>query len=252
MTVESESGICIARHQSADAVNHMRQIVLQSFPSEAKTYCAMDTDVYRELVHETQARLSAEDFMRRIAGEIRPQLDDYLEGDSFLVQTNLYLRAARPFIAQQTETIDWHRETFYGANMEKAINVWTPVAGVDASNTLRFIPLSQRIPDEELLVETQQDAVTQRYSTGHKIGFVYAPKRIVSGVDLAQEQPMLVPDFCSSIFPGNLIHGAGTNRSSQIRFSVDMRIIPKKAWNPELNKGFHFASGKPYFEEFQS
>lgn len=250
MNLQAESGIRIAPHGSSATVDALRAVVGQGLSDSVENYCAWPVEQYRELVHDTQARLSDADFMRRIAGEILPQLQDYLGGDTFLVQTNLYLRAARPFVAQSTETIDWHRETFYGLNMERSINIWTPVSGVDITNTLQFIPGSQDIPDEDIVVESIQDGVTQRYSTGHKIGFVYAPKKIVSGVDLGLAQPMLVPDGTSSIFPGNLIHGAGANRSKQIRFSVDFRIIPKKAWKPQLAKDFHFASGKPYFEEY--
>ena len=43
-------------------------------------------------------------------------------------------------------------------------------------------------------------------------------KKIISGVDLKNDAPMNVPDFHSSIFPGNLIHGAAKNNSMKLDF----------------------------------
>ena len=59
----------------------------------------------------------------------------------------------------------------------------------------------------------------------------------------------MTPYNFSSIFPGNLIHGAAINHSNKkIRFSVDFRILPKSAYNEDLSKQVHITSGKPYFE----
>ena len=75
------------------------------------------------------------------------------------------------------------------------------------------------------------------------------PKKIIGGVNLDNSLPMMVPYNFSSIFPGNLIHGAAVNHSNnKIRFSVDFRILPKSAYNDNLSKQFHITSGKPYFE----
>ena len=52
-----------------------------------------------------------------------------------------------------------------------------------------------------------------------------------------------------ALFPGLLIHGAGHNLDSQIRFSVDFRILPFSAYSSS-SKAYHLASGKPYFELF--
>ena len=60
---------------------------------------------------------------------------------------------------------------------------------------------------------------------------------------------MLVPEGCSSVFSGNLIHGAAINYDKKIRFSVDFRIIAKKTIRLK-QQTFHAASGKPYFVEF--
>lgn len=244
------SSIKLAAHRSGDAVNAMKTLVQERFPGAASRYAAMNVDEYRERVGETQEILNEGQYVRKICDEILPDIRAYLEEDRFLIQTNLYLRATRPLVSQEAEAIGWHRESFYGANMEQSVNIWTPVRGVTAANTLRFIPGSQAISDADILVEQFEDGTTRQFSAGHKIGFLYAPKKIVGGVDLERSEPLRVPDYHSGIFAGNLIHGAASNSGGDIRFSVDFRILPMRAWDPELSKKAHFASGRPYFEEY--
>ena len=186
---------------------------------------------------------------RKIALDLQKKVIEYIKEEDFLVQSNLYLRATRFNVRNDTESINWHRESFYGPNMERSVNIWTPVKGVSSSNTLKYIPKSQNILDEEILTEQIIDPATEKGSTGNIIGFLYAPKNIVAGVNLDKAAPMKVPYFSSSIFPGNLIHGAATNSSNEIRFSVDFRILPKSAYDPEKSKKIHVSSGRSYFEE---
>lgn len=246
----ADSSIQLAKHASQSTLDRMRTVLKTYFPANVQSYCEMEIEDYRARVSEVQDLFSNENYTRAITGEILPALSEYLHGERFLIQTNLYLRASRPVTTQTTEAVGWHRETFYGSNMEQAINIWTPLDGVEPENTLRYIPYSQHIPDSNILITKIEDEVTKRFSTGHKIGFVYAPKIIIGGVDLSNSVPMNVPTYSSSIFSGNLIHGAAANHSKSIRFSVDFRILPMTAWDEALSKSFHFASGKPYFEEY--
>ena len=244
------SGIKYAKHKSMQTVNEIKEIVGLQFPHPAEYYSAMDVDEYRNLVGLPQEILCKLGYVRKIVDEIYPEIIGFLQESRFLIQTNIYLRATRPQVFQDGEAIGWHRESFYGSNMERSINVWTPISGVVTENTLRFVPESQTIPEDEILTEQVEDKITPRYSIGHKIGFQYAPKRIVGGVDFVRSEPMDVPNYHSSIFPGNLVHGAAHNKSKQIRFSIDFRILPISAYDSLSSKNFHFASGKPYFEEY--
>jgi len=186
-----------------------------------------------------------------LVGEIEDKVFEYLQTDKILIQSNIYLRASRPGVDTGSESIGWHRETFYGPNLQRCINCWTPVKGVNSENTLRFIPRSQLIPDNEISVEKVASDDTQKFSSGHKLGFQYAPKKIRAGVDMDDPAKLLVQKGASALFSGNLIHGAAVNNSNNIRFSVDLRLIRKADYGSE-NKRHHFSSSKPYFVEYQS
>ena len=45
---------------------------------------------------------------------------------------------------------------------------------------------------------------------------------------------MMVPYFSSSMFEGQLIHGAAKNTSKFTRFSLDFRIIKKSDYNSKF------------------
>ncbi len=247
--VFADSGIRLARHKGPSALRDLQVVIDAFFPGPESGFMEMEIGAYRALVLEAQDALNREDFVRRICRECLEDIVEALGEERFYIQTNLYLRAARPESGQGREAIGWHRETFYGPNMERSFNVWTPVRGVSERNTLRFIPGSQRIPEAEIETISRADDVTTQGSVGNRIGFLYNPKIIVSGVDLSKECPMIVPSGNSAIFPGVLVHGSGRNLDDRIRFSVDFRILPESA-RDHTSKSYHLASGKPYFELF--
>jgi len=244
------SQIHYAKHKNHKLLVEVENIINQNFPESSNFYADLELSEYRLLVKKTQDILNEKQIVRKIAINIKDDIQNYIEEDKFFIQTNLYLRASRPFIKNNSENIGWHRETFYGANMENSINLWTPIMNINSKNTLRYIPQSQKIPEEEIKISQTNDEFTKRYSDGHSLGFQYSPKIIVSGVNLEKNEPMNVPQYCTSIFPGNLIHGAAQNNHTKIRFSTDFRILPFRFHNSDLSKQFHFSSGKPYFEIF--
>ena len=245
------SGIFIAPHASHQVLDELTKHIKSNFAASDAEYSIMDTEIYRENVFALQEKLCKLNFNRRIAGSVKEDIQKIINEEDFFIQTNTYLRAARPNVkSPSTEAIGWHRETFYGPNMERSYNIWTPLLNVTPENTLRYIPESQIIPDEKIKTSQYDEESTPKGSASHKIGYQYSPKKIISGVDLASPRAMIVPYYYSSIFPGNLIHGAGFNKSNNIRFSTDFRILPKSAYNIKKNKQFHLSSEKPYFELF--
>ena len=243
-----ESGIVVVEHQH-DVAKIITDIIREHFTAPDDHYISMDLDAYRQMMVAAQDQLNQEDAVLKITASIYPALVKYLDSDAFLVQSNLYLRASRPEKPWEQENIGWHRESFYGPNMSKAVNIWTPIQGVTERNTLKFIPGSQEIPDDSIHLRAEESESTVQFSAGHKLGFNYRHKIIESGVDLTSAEPLLVDVGFSAIFPGNLIHGAAKNNSKNIRFSVDYRVIRRSDYSA-TNKKFHFSSGKPYFIEY--
>lgn len=243
-----ESSIAIMAHAST-VRRAVERTVLEIFGTNEDSLLKTSVDDYRSLMLKAQTMLCAGEYQRKILKQIEVGVFEYAGTDRLLIQSNLYLRASRPGKPKDQENIDWHREAFYGPNLGKSINIWTPIRGVCARNTLRYIPNSQSIPDKDIATVNVNSPYTKRFSDGHKLGFNYSPKVIVSGVDLAKATVLNVPKGHSAVFSGNLIHGAAINRSNTIRFSVDFQII-RKADYSSLNKKSHFSSGKEYFVEY--
>ena len=165
-TALAASGILLARHRRTAFLGEARRFIADQLPVHDAALRALDIEAYRQTVLDCQNKMNEHRFVELIVDEIYDDLHAYVGMDRFLVQTNLYLRATRPQVAQTTETIGWHRETFYGPNMEKALNVWTPLLGVDELNTLQFVPESQLLPDAVIQTEQFNDPITSKGSTG--------------------------------------------------------------------------------------
>lgn len=242
---DDSSGITISRLADRALFDEVRGIVDFFFPRETAYYVALDADAYRELILQAQVELNHRQITRRLATDRRAVIADHLKSDKILIQTNIYLRGTRPAGTGVTENIGWHRESFYGPDMDQSVNFWVPVANVSGENVMRYIPDSHLIPDDEIETHSHADESVERYSAGHKIGLLYAPKEITSGVDLTASKPFCVLPGEAAIFAGHLIHGAAENRSNKIRFSMDFRVIAEESLTTAKD---HFASGKSYFE----
>ena len=242
---EGSSGITTTLLANPAILEELRGVVDFFLPRSAAHYAAMDADAYRALVLGAQEEMNRRGIARRLSEDRRAVVCEALQTQMPLIQTNLYLRATRPSVSGLQENIGWHRESFYGPDMDQSINLWVPVANVSAENIMRYIPDSHLIPDADIKTNSEADASVERFSAGHKIGLLYAPKEIVSGVDLSEPRPFVVLPGEVAIFAGHLIHGAATNSSDKIRFSLDFRLIAKESLTTDKA---HFASGKSYFE----
>jgi len=248
---EKASSIFFAKHQNEMLVREIQNDLLNVFNKSTDYYVNLPILDYREIIKQAQDFINQKKIAYYLCKELKFQIQEYIKEEKFFIQSNLYLRGTRPYVNMSTEKIGWHRETFYGPNMEKSVNIWTPILGVNNLNTLQYIPLSQNIPEIEIITNNINDEVTSKGSTSNVIGFLYSPKEIISGVNLNNARKMIVPDLHSSLFSGLLIHGSGINESQNIRFSVDFRILPFSAYDSKTTKQFHFASKKPYFELFE-
>ncbi len=239
------SGIAISTLTDDVLLTKLKEVVGAFFGEPISHYAAMDADGYRSLVVAAQDEINRCHMPRRLAEDRREELSAILGTTDIMLQTNLYLRATRPGITGTQEHIGWHRESFYGPDMGASVNFWMPIENVSADNAMRYVPESHLIPDEAIETHQEDDQSVARFSTGHRIGLLYSPKRIVRGVDFSCQRALLVTEGDVAIFSGALIHGAAENRSNELRFSVDFRLIA--AENLMVSKQ-HFASGKQYFE----
>lgn len=239
------SAIVMSRLANGALLDELQEVVSRFFAQPTGHYVAMAADAYRMLVAEAQDELNRRQMARKLAEDRRAALQTILGTDAILIQTNLYLRATRPQSASDQEHIGWHRESFYGPDMDTSVNVWVPIRNVSADNAMRYVPDSHLIADDAITTVQEDSADVARFSAGHRIGLLYAPKRIVGGVELSSNRPLLASPGEAAIFSGALIHGAAENRTDQIRFSVDFRALAQRNL---LTDKQHFTSGKSYFE----
>lgn len=224
------SAIFITNIFSQTLVSEIVDTVQSNFTLPVSQYIKMHADAYRKIVSKAQDQLNKRNLTYQLAHDRIDLIVDILASKKILIQRNLHLRATRPQIKNLQEYIGWHRESFYGRGVERCVNFWVPVANVTSENSLQYIPNSHLIPDDRLGIVRVEDPITAKQSAGHLIGLPYAPKHIVSGVDLSQRRAFDVGIGEAAIFSGSLIHGAAENRSNNIRFSLDFRLIASEAY----------------------
>tara|TARA_B100001057_G_C22749150_1_gene911021 strand:+ start:628 stop:1377 length:750 start_codon:yes stop_codon:yes gene_type:complete len=237
-------------HKNINFINKVNNIVSKYFDKPDKTYFKYDVDEYREILVSAQNKLNSIKLVQQTVKAVKDELFILLDTDKILVQQIAYLRATRPVSSKLDEFIRFHRESFFGPGMDKCFNLWTPIKGVSKLNSINYIPLSHRIPLEKIKLKKVESKITKRYSAGHKLGLLYKDMIITKGVDLNKKTPLVVDKGNTAIFACNLIHGSAINKSKNIRFSYDFRIIRKKDYNKKYFKTKNFASNSDYFIEF--
>jgi hypothetical protein len=231
---------------ASDVLKSFTAILDEYFPLDVSYYQQMPIAEYRRIVLNAQNEMNRINGSDLVSKSILGELLQFVDASEVLIQSNLYLRAARPDRLGMEESIGWHRESFYGPEMTAAANVWTPLRGVTERNTIRYIPGSSVISDDDIETVAEPSQHTERFSDGHRIGFLYSPKKIVKGVDLSRHQPLPVNIGQTAIFDGSLVHGAAVNQTEGIRFSIDFRAIAAHKYS-DSHKKIHFASGRAYF-----
>ena len=65
----------------------------------------------------------------------------------------------------------------------------------------------------------------KKFSSGHKLGFNYAPKKIISGINLFKTRRFNTKKNELVAFTSRLIHGGAINLTNKVKFSIDFAII---------------------------
>jgi hypothetical protein len=217
MTVE------VVKLRSDYVLSLIRTVIHWNF-SDSLNYSEMPVADYHVKVNAAQNAINEQGIGAIIAWNVREDIARYCNSKHVMLQSLIYLRAARPGLAD--DVVGWHRESMYGASVD-SVNLWMPVLNVTPENSLRYMPNT-----ENAQIDIEQDvSQVERGSAGHKIGLLPEPKRIVKINGLALEfcnsEPIIVPDGSVALFPGSLIHGAAVNHSNKIRFSVDVRLLAR-------------------------
>ena len=165
-----ESSILIVEHQNQNILDEYRSIIYKNFNNEHDYYSELNLDEFRKLVALTQKEINDLNPINKICTSLHKTILSYLN-DNFLVQSNCYLRAARPINNAESENIGWHRESFYNPVGNWAYNIWTPLLGVSKKNTLKYIPESQKILEKDISLEKTKDPYTTKCNR-----LIYFPK----------------------------------------------------------------------------
>jgi hypothetical protein len=212
----------------------------------------LNIEVFRKKVLYYQDLCNYKNCVSKILNDIKDDLFLFLNSKEILVQSFAYLRVSRPLsniVKKNMDNINFHRESFYGDNLDKVINIWTPICGSTTERTLLYVPGSHKIPSSKITLINEDDPYTKPKSAGHKIGLLHRTKKIVGGVDLDKSIPMYVPFCHSAIFDGNLIHGPSENFGKDLRVSIDFKVLRKENYRNTCQNKHHY-SKKPYFIEY--
>ena len=161
-----------------------------------------------------------EKFAKKI---IEQNMDIFFDliGRDIHVQKYPYVRMARP--GRYEDNIGIHRDTHYGGSPYE-ISVHIPFVDLDHSSALGVITGSHVHPEASYPWEQQESKTVTKGSMKHKLGFLYAPKKMPESVT----KQLIYPELKfgqALIFPLSLVHGQEVNRGSITRFSVDVRVV---------------------------
>ncbi|MEO9902749.1 MULTISPECIES: phytanoyl-CoA dioxygenase family protein [Alphaproteobacteria] len=214
--------------ESSRLISDVRARVNSYFSEPSQHYALMSDYTYRTIVAEAQDEINALSLTTEFCRIEKQRIKEILQIDDLLVTRTSYLRATRPNKKQTQESVGFHRESFWHENMKYGVNIWIPLLNVTPLNSLQYVPESQKISDSniETINEGEKSSTVEKHSAGHKIGLLYDVKTITGGVDFSNIKRISLPEDHYVIFDTNLIHGAASNESTHIRFSLDFRVLP--------------------------
>jgi len=160
-----------------------------------------------------------------------------LIGPDLHIQPYPYLRSVRPGIAEDAAPL--HRDTYYGASPFE-VSIVIPFTDMDANAAVRVISGSHLAPDSAFQYTQTVSPDVKLGSQKHQLGYPYAPRLLDPKLmDTAEPVPLKVGQVL--MFPLQLVHGGGTNRSSRTRFSTDIRLANSLApveWSRGVRKNY--------------
>ncbi len=120
-----------------------------------------------------------------------------------------------------------HQEKFYGdKSWEKIYNLWIPIRNNNKNNSIKYIRNSNKFIEGKDYKIKEKITLIKKKSYSHKLGMLYKEKKIYFLRKVKKENLFFKDKLV--IFDGNLMHGAGLNKSDFPRISLDLRFMKKK------------------------
>lgn len=253
ITRYKKEGLFIQEISEQSIIHDTIQKIQKYFSEPTEHYEKMTRNQFHDYVVQCQNEINTLNIQKRFYESEKHMIDLLLPGERVLQESVVFLRAVRPKREKNAaENPDFHRETFYSDDdhTPHVVNMWMPILNVTDDNTLQYIPESHLIPDDDIKTEEDENypGRVDKYSSGHKLGFFWLPKKIISGVDLNNRKKMHFAPYTYSLFSSMLIHGAAVNNTDKIRFAIGFGMLPKSAVNKTL-KNFFAADGNQHFVE---
>ena len=123
ISIMNDSSILIAKHKTSYTLNKIRSVIEKVFPENEDLSIKMPLADYRKIAAEAQEKLNADSIIKDIVTEIKSTLEEYVDGNELLFQSNLYLRCSRPLNPSSQESIEILLGIILWLNMEHSINV---------------------------------------------------------------------------------------------------------------------------------
>ncbi len=238
-------------------IKDIREIIKEEYSQNVTFYLNENQNSYHKRNAKALERINREvntKSFRKMAANI---ITDKLKiKNKFLTSSFISYLATRPSnqgkkIHPDHEFVDFHRENFYTDHgyANHQINVWVPVFDVHFLQNFKYVPKSHFIEDSEIVVKRENNKFIRKHSYAHKCGLNYAPKRIVSGVNLKKATRFKVPKDKFLILNANLIHGGGINLTKKIRFAISFSLIENVHFKG-IKIPTNFRSKRPHFINF--
>ena len=230
-------------------IKDIRKIIKEEYSQNVTFYLNENQNSFHRRNAKVLERINEEVNIKSFRKEAADIITDKLKiGNNFLTSSFISYLATRPSnkggeIHPDHEFVDFHRENFYTNNgyANHQINVWVPVFDVHFLQNFKYVPKSQFIKDSEIKIKRENNKFIKKHSNAHKCGLNYAPKRIVSGVNLKKAIRFKVPKDKFLALDANLIHGGGINLSNKIRYAISFSIIEN------IKIPINFRTNKPHF-----
>lgn len=228
-----KNGFLVRKFNNNKLLNIVKKIIKKHFDKKLDYYLSLPKEKFYNLALECQNSLNEANLQKIFDDNEKKFLKKLFKNEDYLYSSIITLRVVRPKEnSKQGEQIGWHRETFYGNNkyIKDAINLWIPVMNVQKDNALGIIPKSHLVDDKKIIRRKYKykDYNVKKFSAAHKLGFPYAPKKIVSGLNLDNAKRIYVKSNYFMVFSQMLVHGNAENQSKKIRFAINLGLIDKK------------------------